>query len=115
MLRLLKLSILFIGFVLSNICSWFIVLSLPWLWHRSYPRNIGKALSRTVAAFLGFDGKLMLSTELAYSSRFKWLRNWLYQIDKYHCEKSAMSENGKSFAETLRRDHPLRDMLLRNK
>ena len=72
-----------------------ILLIFPVVWKIDYFRNFVKAADRLCAAQLGYSGRVMLSTELVYSTRLQWMRKALDEIDQNgdkHCIESAWTE-----------------------
>lgn len=70
-----------------------ILLLIPAVWKTDYIRNFVKAADRLCAAELGFSGRVMLSTELVYSSRLQWMRKGLDECEPDHCLKSVYVES----------------------
>ena len=69
-----------------------LALACPAVWRNEYMRDFVKAADRMCAAELGFSGRVMLSTELVYSTRLEWMRKALDECESDHCVKSAYSE-----------------------
>jgi hypothetical protein len=58
-----------------------------------YTQRCIDAADRLCNALLGGSGRVMLSTELAYSEKMKWMRRALDDIAQGpHCQKSAFNE-----------------------
>ena len=72
-----------------------ILLIIPAVWKTDYIRNFVKAADRLCAAQLGYSGRMMLSTELVFSSRLQWMRKSLDEIDQNgdgHCLECVYTE-----------------------
>jgi len=70
-----------------------ILLVIPAVWKIDYFRNYVKAADRLCAAELGYSGRVMLSTELVYSTRLQWMRKALDECETDHCVNSAHLES----------------------
>lgn len=95
---------LWIMFSFGCLCAPFIALLIPFRIHSQYLHTILKASDRLVAAELGFSGLLLLSTELAYTDKYKFLRSGIAIIDEQHCADSAYTEG----AYCRLKDHSIR-------
>jgi len=81
--------------VLFSLCCFiapFVAIGFVFYPKHSYMRRFVKAADRTVAAVLGFSGRFMLSTEVAFAPKWKWLHDVLNAIQHQHCEIEAFEE-----------------------
>ena len=69
-----------------------LLLLYPPCWRNAYLRNVAKASDRMNAAYLGKSGRMTLSTEMAFDSRFASLRAMVDYIEADHCMKSVWAE-----------------------
>lgn len=88
--KLVWLFLLWILFSVGCIAAPVLALAFPILKRFSYPRQVLHAADRLCAALLGFNGRNMLSTELAQTDH--WMHGVLNTIEKNHCEESAYAE-----------------------
>lgn len=92
MKRTALIFILWIAFTAGCLVAPFVAIAFLFFKHNHYLGNFARAADRMDAAILGFSGRHMLSTELNYSDRLKWIKKCLYIIDKKHCEEAAYDE-----------------------
>lgn len=90
--RYLWILFLWLMFTIGCFLAPFIAILIPFLKNVDYIQRFVRAADRLCAAMLGYDGKHMLSTELAHSSRLKWMYRVLNYIQPNHCEESAYEE-----------------------
>ena len=83
---------LWVLFSLSCFVAPFVAIGFVFYPRHTYMRRFVKAADRMVAALLGFSGRFMLSTEVAFADQWKWLHDALNMIQQEHCEIEVFEE-----------------------
>ena len=90
--------ILYLAYVIGCITAIFMPIALQFSKNNKYKKNFTLAADRMCAAMLStkfgcpeFSGRVTLSTECTHALR--WLHDVLNDIDDYHCEEAAITEN----------------------
>ncbi len=80
-----------VGGVFVNPVCYILAFIFP---HNKYINNVARASDRLDAAYLGWNGRHLVSTELAYSNSkvFGWMRDGLEVAQPGHCITSAIEE-----------------------